>query len=131
MVKHIQVAAIAFDLAILAHAGTAQAETARDLYNYCREPANSGGRDYCLGYIAGVVDALIDLHRLPEDPLRVPFNPTLYSAWYTCFGHLDAEVARKAFLASVEHDDRSVDRMPALDRLRMALRETWPCPPPR
>jgi hypothetical protein len=101
MMKHIQIAAIAFDLAILAHAGTAQAETARDLYNYYREPANSEGRDDCLGYIAGVVDALIDLHRLPEDPLRVPFNPTLYSAWYTCFGHLDAEVARPEGLFSI------------------------------
>jgi hypothetical protein len=62
----------------------------------------------------------------PTSPQQLPS----LSAWYTCFGHLDAEVARKAFLASVEHDDRSVDRMPALDRLAAEGRATFHVGPP-
>lgn len=112
-----------------ASASTKAAETgsrtARDLYNLCREPANSGGRAVCLGYIGGVADILIDLHDYYD--IRLPFNPALYTAGLTCFGHFDVDAARKAFLTSVERDDRNIDRIDALARLLMALHETWPC----
>src|SRR5712691_8791926 len=84
---------------VLAEAAETESLTARDLYNLCRKPPSSAEGGMCRGYIGGVVEMMMRVH---NQLLPAPPDPDLLAVQLTCFGRIDVNLAREAFLAKME-----------------------------
>lgn len=101
------------------------AETVRSLYQACRPETVSGPKFFCLGYIAGIGDAM-----QANGLLRHP-GTDVVSAWQSATSFCPIGVVTTGAMVQAfvnwagRHPEQWADK--GLFGVATALRETWPC----